>query len=202
MIKIGVVSRIDKTQNNNVYVFNKELCDYLIKKNIEIIPIISYDENLIKMCDGFILPGGDSKTIDFLIIKYCLEYNIPLLGICLGMQSIGEYFNGEIVSVSNHYSKDRYIHSIEIDNKSLLYKIIKSMHITVNSRHHDKLINPNIFVSAYSSDGVIEAIEDQSKTFIVGVQWHPESMIDYDIIQVRLIDRFIDACKGDNNEFI
>ena len=108
MITIGVVCRIDKTENNVVYVFNKKLCDYLILENVRIIPLINYDISLLKLCDGFILPGGDYETIDFLIIKYAYEFDLSLLGICMGMQSLGKYFNGNLELVDNHYSKSDY----------------------------------------------------------------------------------------------
>ena len=195
MITIGVIFRIDKTENNDVYVFNKQLIDYLLNENIKIIPLISYDIDFIKKCNGFILPGGDFKTIDFLVIKYAYENNIPILGICLGMQSMGEYFNGKLGNTLFHYSKDNYVHDVIIDKTSKLFNILGNCIIKVNSRHKQRLINTNIKVSAISKDGIIEAIEDKSKKFFIGVQWHPESMISYDKLEKRLLDSFIKSCK-------
>ena len=199
MITIGIVTRIDKTENNDVYVCNKKIVDYLISKNVRIIPLITYDISLVSMCDGFILHGGDFKTIDFLIIKYAYERNLPLLGICLGMQSIGEYFGGKIVKAFNHYSKDMYVHDMIIDRSSKLFEILKIENMQVNSRHKDKLIDTNLKVSAYSSDGVIEAVEDGSKKFFIGVQWHPESLITYNVLAKKLLDSFIKSCKEDKS---
>lgn len=195
MITIGVIFRIDKTENNDVYVFNKQLIDYLLNENIKIIPLISYDIDFIKKCNGFILPGGDFKTIDFLVIKYAYENNIPILGICLGMQSMGEYFNGKLGNTLFHYSKDNYAHDVIIDKTSKLFNILGNCIIKVNSRHKQRLINTNIKVSAISKDGIIEAIEDKSKKFFIGVQWHPESMISYDKLEKKLLDSFIKSCK-------
>lgn len=195
MITIGVIFRIDKTENNDVYVFNKQLIDYLLNENIKIIPLISYDIDFIKKCNGFILPGGDFKTIDFLVIKYAYENNIPILGICLGMQSMGEYFNGKLENTLFHYSKDNYVHDVIIDKTSKLFNILGNCIIKVNSRHKQRLINTNIKVSAISKDGIIEAIEDKSKKFFIGVQWHPESMISYDKLEKKLLDSFIKSCK-------
>ena len=190
MITIGVVCRIDKTENNDVYVFNKKLCDYLILENVRIIPLINYDISLLKLCDGFILPGGDYETIDFLIIKYAYEFDLSLLGICMGMQSLGKYFNGNLELVDNHYSKSDY-HFVNIDSSSKIFKI------KVNSRHKYKLSNTDLKISAYSQDNVIEAIEVPNKKYIIGVQWHPESMISYDIVSKQLLDSFIESCKGE-----
>lgn len=199
MVTIGIVNRIDKTLNNNVYVFNKEIIDYLLNNNVRIIPLISYDIDLIKQCNGFILPGGDDKTIDFKIIKYAYELDIPLLGICLGMQSIGEYFNGTLINVDNHYSKDNYVHEINILKSSKIYNILKQEKIKVNSRHKMKLINTDIFISAKATDGTIEVIEDKYKRFFVGVEWHPESMITYDLNSKKLLDSFIKSCKEEKH---
>ena len=196
MITIGVVCRIDKTENNDVYVFNKKLCDYLILENVRIIPLINYDISLLKLCDGFILPGGDYETIDFLIIKYAYEFDLSLLGICMGMQSLGKYFNGNLKLVDNHYSKSDY-HFVNIDSSSKIFKILNRSKIKVNSRHKYKLSNTDLKISAYSQDNVIEAIEVPNKKYIIGVQWHPESMISYDIVSKQLLDSFIESCKGE-----
>lgn len=196
MITIGVVCRIDKTENNVVYVFNKKLCDYLILENVRIIPLINYDISLLKLCDGFILPGGDYETIDFLIIKYAYEFDLSLLGICMGMQSLGKYFNGNLELVDNHYSKSDY-HFVNIDSSSKIFKILNRSKIKVNSRHKYKLSNTDLKISAYSQDNVIEAIEVTNKKYIIGVQWHPESMISYDIVSKQLLDSFIESCKGE-----
>ena len=196
MITIGVVCRIDKTENNDVYVFNKKLCDYLILENVRIIPLINYDISLLKLCDGFILPGGDYETIDFLIIKYAYEVDLSLLGICMGMQSLGKYFNGNLELVDNHYSKSDY-HFVNIDSSSKIFKILNRSKIKVNSRHKYKLSNTDLKISAYSQDNVIEAIEVPNKKYIIGVQWHPESMISYDIVSKQLLDSFIESCKGE-----
>lgn len=196
MITIGVVCRIDKTENNVVYVFNKKLCDYLILENVRIIPLINYDISLLKLCDGFILPGGDYETIDFLIIKYAYEFDLSLLGICMGMQSLGKYFNGNLELVDNHYSKSDY-HFVNIDPSSKIFKILNRSKIKVNSRHKYKLSNTDLKISAYSQDNVIEAIEVPNKKYIIGVQWHPESMISYDIVSKQLLDSFIESCKGE-----
>lgn len=196
MITIGVVCRIDKTENNDVYVFNKKLCDYLILENVRIIPLINYDISLLKLCDGFILPGGDYETIDFLVIKYAYEFDLSLLGICMGMQSLGKYFNGNLELVDNHYSKSDY-HFVNIDSLSKIFKILNRSKIKVNSRHKYKLSNTDLKISAYSQDNVIEAIEVPNKKYIIGVQWHPESMISYDIVSKQLLDSFIESCKGE-----
>ena len=65
----------------------------------------------------------------------------------------------------------------------------------VNSRHKESIINPNLDITAISADGLIEALEDKNKKFFVGVQWHPESMTSYDILESRLFDYFVNICR-------
>ena len=120
---------------------------------------------------------------DEYIYKYAKKYNIPYLGICLGMQAM----HNNLKKIDNHYLTN---HKIFINKNSKLYKIYKSEEITVNSRHKyriDKL--KNLDIAAYSSDDVIEAVEDKTKKFLIGVQWHPEDMND-----LKLFEYFIRSC--------
>lgn len=184
---IGVINRIDKTDSNDVYVFNKEICDFFIKKDIITLGIINYNTNLLELCNGFILPGGDYKTIDDDIINYAYKTNKPLLGICLGMQSMGEYFNGKLIKI-NH---DK-IHQIVINKDSKLYEILNKRVILVNSRHKYSLKKTDLFISSYSNDSNIESIEDKNKAFFIGLQWHPESLNNSD--SINIFNSFIEAC--------
>ena len=61
----------------------------------------------------------------------------------------------------------------------MLYKIIKQKRISVNSAHHQSVKKPGkgLIVNAIAPDGIIEGIEDNTKSFCIGVQWHPEFLI-------------------------
>ena len=70
-------------------------------------------------------------------------------------------------------------HSITINKKTKLYKIINKFKIHVNSAHHqavDKIGN-NLLVSAIANDNIVEAIEHKNHPWCIGVQWHPEFLI-------------------------
>ena len=60
----------------------------------------------------------------------------------------------------------------------------------------DYLICTDLSIVGISNDGIIEAIEDKNKRFFIGVQWHPESMIEYDSIQNKIFKKFINACQN------
>ena len=78
---------------------------------------------------------------------------------------------------------------------SKLYEIIKKDVIKVNSRHRMKVTDPGTFeVYGKSSDDVIEVLERHDKKFALGVQWHPEMMLD-DSLQKLIFDAFVNACK-------
>lgn len=148
---------------------------------------------LIDKCDGVILQGGDNYTDKHLrIVNYLYDENIPTFGICLGMQMMGILFNGKIGHIDNHKSKLNYVHEVNINKKSLLYKIVKQDKIMVNSRHKDYLISTDLEVVGTSD--VCEAIESKNRDFFLGVEWHPESMIAYDIVANQLFDYFIGGC--------
>jgi len=88
---------------------------------------------------------------------------------------------------------------IFINNVNL---IISSSNIKVNSRHRYAITKVNNFIiSSTSEDGVIESIESKDKTFVIGVQWHPEKLIDIDEPSNKLFDRFIEECKIHKKKF-
>ena len=104
---------------------------------------------------------------------------------------MGITFSGEEINVNNHKKTLSYAHTIKINKNSKLYNIFKTNNIKVNSRHKSVIKKTRLNVVGISNDGYIEAIEDTSKRFFIGVQWHPESMIDYDIKQKNLFKYFI-----------
>ena len=107
---------------------------------------------------------------------------------------MGVLFEGNMIDINNHKKTLNYVHEVKIKRNSTLYNIFKSNKIKVNSRHKSVIINTKINVSGISQDGYIEAIEDSNKKFFIGVQWHPESMIEYDDKQNNLFKYFVKSC--------
>ena len=109
---------------------------------------------------------------------------------------MGYFLEGKMESVKNHMCPSKkYVHEVYIDKKSRLFEIIGEDKIKVNSRHKDMIVDPNIDIVGISDDGVIEAIEDKKKKFFIGVQWHPENMYSYDILERKLFDYFVLVCR-------
>lgn len=185
MKKVGIILR-EFTENNIPFMGNRfDLWKILNEFDVECIGIpISFEFEKIKRnindCDGIILPGGSVfYENDFKIIDYLYKKNIPTLGICLGMQSMAEYFNNkQEIEVENHYQTEKYVHLVRIKKDTLLYKIMGKERIMVNSRHHSAIPYTTLTINAISPDGIIEGVEDITKKFFLGVQWHPETLND------------------------
>ncbi len=133
----------------------------------------------------------DSRTkFEINLCKLALKKNIPILGICGGQQLINIVYGGslyqdikkDLFSCLEHEQKnprDQVSHNVDLNIKSKLYDIVKQKKIKVNSAHHQSVKVPGkgLTVSAIASDGIIEGIEDHTKKFCHGVQWHPEFLI-------------------------
>lgn len=151
---------------------------------------------------GVILPGGRVITdFDKYLVEVCLKKNIPLLGICMGMQVICNYNNGgvKVKPVENHSQEtpdNTMHHEITIDKDSYLYKLVQKERFMTNSFHRFTIDEKDYFkVVSRSLDNVIEGVEIPN-TKIVGVQWHPEISYYFDDASKNLIDSFIKECKN------
>ena len=163
-----------------------------------------YDQ--ISMVDGIFLPGGRVIT-DFerFIVKVCKKENIPVLGVCLGMQIIANYDRDKVVlnPIENHFqeNEDELFHRVMIDENSKLYSILNKKEIMVNSFHRQTVENNDSFtVSAIDENNVIEGIEVKNTDFIIGVQWHPEISYSFDDNSKMIINYFINKCKNHSNK--
>ena len=191
MKRVGIILR-----ESDKYYLNKELVDLIISYNVIPIGIVGTDLNILKssldIVDGIILQGGNyylESELEF--IRYLYEKDIPTLGICLGMQMIALALNGSLDTLNsdNHNSKKKYVHEIFIDKNSKLYEILGKDRILVNSRHNDYVVSTKLDIAAYSHDFIIESIEDKSKRFFMGLEWHPESINDSNT--KKIFDNFI-----------
>lgn len=177
-------------RNNLKYLNNK--CSFigLIMYNLN----GHFDTNILDICDGVIFQGGTNiYPYHYEIINYCFNNNIPVLGICMGMQIIGLYANNqnedELIKIDNHYNTE---HIININNNSILYNLFGN-NMIVNSRHNYVLdhIDDSFIIGAKSDDNIIESIEFIDKNhFLLGLQFHPEDMNNMD----RLYNYFIKEC--------
>lgn len=162
---------------------------------------------ILSKCDGILMPGGFRWfEFDEVVCKYALDNNIPILGICLGMQIMGNIDNFDGINDSDKTVKNEtqidhcqegvsYVHEC-IVHEGLLHQILKVDKLKVNSRHNYHIIEKDYFyIDAHSEDGLIEAIHIPNHKFALGVQWHPENMLEYDSNMYKIFDAFIAATK-------
>ena len=144
-------------------------------------------------------------NFELLAAEIMLKQNKPVLGICGGEQLINVLYKGSLIqhipdeiknSIEHEQKNPRNEagHSVSIQENTKLYSIISKQNIMVNSAHHQAIKVPGkgLIVNALSNDGVIEGIEDPTKSFCIGVQWHPEFFIQGS--DNKLLKAFINAC--------
>jgi putative glutamine amidotransferase len=137
------------------------------------------------------------------------EANMPMLGICGGMQTINVALGGSLIqdiasqvphalSHRGERPATRFSHEVAVAPQSLLRRIVRQLEIRVNSSHHQAVhkVAPALVASAIAPDGVIEAIEAPRHPFLLGVQWHPEFLYDHDPFSRRLFRAFLRAAAA------
>jgi len=136
-----------------------------------------------------------------------LQKNLPLLGICGGEQVLNVTLGGTLIQhipdeVPNalHHQQlqphEEPTHKVKIEKGTLLYQIVKTEKLLVNSLHHQAIKDPapGVVVNARASDGVIEGIEAPAYKFCLGLQWHPEFIVDPQ--EAAIFKAFIKASCG------
>ncbi len=190
MKKVCILKRIENTKEENDYYQNAI-------KSFDGEPLLIDESSLdqLESCQGILITGGFHKgKLDDYLIEYAISHNLPLLGICQGMQSMALYRTQESLEpVENHHQDGGYQHEVEL-KESNLSRMLGQNKIMVNSYHYEQVKSSKEFeIVGTSRDGVIEAIENPNHRFQIGVQWHPERMLSYDEISRRLFRGFIDS---------
>ena len=189
MKKIAITQRVYETSSS------KERRDALDQRwteflmSVDLLPLLLpnqlgcaqkiLEENQI---DGILLTGGNSLVsyggdaperdkLEFFLLDWAMRKNIPLLGVCRGMQVIQESFKNKLEKVSNHVGKR---HTLEVNQGCRLSDVVKSLP-DVNSYHDfgTQEVSGKLISIATSLDGVVMAVEHNEKQ-VFGVMWHSE----------------------------
>lgn len=165
-------------------------------------------------------PGRDEYELE--LVSLALDQDLPVLAICRGVQVLNVARGGTLIQhipaepwpgavTGPNDQPARLNHSVEQPRAASAHEawLVPNSRIAglfgggphddtclVNSRHHQsvKRVGTGLVVSATAPDGIIEAIEDPSRRFCVGVQWHPENF--YRTGEFRsLFEAFVAACS-------
>ena len=163
-------------------------------------------DELLDLVDGLMLAGGadvdassygarphpetavtwpERDRFELALGHRALERDIPLLGICRGMQMLNVTAGGTLdqhlpdrVGHEDHRHTPGVFadHSVRLDEDSLARRVVGELSAAVKSHHHQGLdeLGEGVRASGWSEDGVIEAIELPERRFALGVLWHPE----------------------------
>ena len=155
-------------------------------------------------------PGRDAYEIE--LARRAADANVPLFAICRGIQVLNVARGGTLVqdipsqlpAAVEHAVRDTphtIAHDVWVSEGTLLHALLRDRidgdACPVNSRHHQAVqtLGSGLLVSATAPDGVIEAVEDPSRRFCLGVQWHPENF--YRTGEFRaLFEAFVEAARG------
>jgi putative glutamine amidotransferase len=151
----------------------------------------------------------DREKTDFALLQHFLTNQKPVLAICYGIQSLNVFLGGTLVQDitseigaaiehdwENETNDPEPFHAARVESGSRLAQIAAAPEIRVNSSHHQSVgrVGRDLRVTARSADGVIEAVEwTGDPNWVLGVQWHPERMVENDPVAHALFRNLIEA---------
>ncbi len=194
-------------------------------------------EALLARLDGLLLSGGGDidfsryhaephpllgsidtqlDELEFSLARLALEKNIPILGVCRGMQLLNivcggtlyqdlrDEYAGSMEHCRRELPRNSVIHTVHIVAGSRMEKILGTNEVWINSLHHQaiKLPGSNVHISGWAEDGVAEFMEVVDRRFVVGVQGHPEEIYASESAYARLFAAFVKACSMRGANFV
>ena len=147
--------------------------------------------------------SDERDAFEIAIVREALRRDLPLLGICRGMQVLNVALGGTLIqdlptevgtAVSHDHTaqgRNAVAHTVDVAPGCRLASLLGDGALAVNSFHHQSVdrLGEGLVGTARSPDAVIEAMERPSSRFVVAVQWHPESFW-------RDFDRFGELFRG------
>lgn len=155
-------------------------------------------------------PSPLRDGLELALVKLALENDLPVFGICRGIQVLNVALGGTLYTDIPSQFKTSIIHStpaaqgrqylaheVDVAKGSRLVKVLGSTRIEVNSFHHQAIkdLAKNLIVTARATDGLIEAVELIGvQKPVLGVQWHPENLQSL-APQKALFVEFVQSCS-------
>jgi putative glutamine amidotransferase len=172
-----------------------------------LLPPDDLDADVVGVLDALVVAGGadlgpdlygaraepltdsrpDRDAGEILLLRAALAADLPVLGVCRGMQLLAVAYGGRLhqhlPDVLGHDKHRPAVgvhgsHGVRFAAGSRIAEIMQD-DTEVNSYHHQGVADPGgLSVTGWADDGVVEAVEDPARRFVVGVQWHPEEARD------------------------
>ena len=152
-------------------------------------------------------PCKERDAMETELLKQALERDMPVLGICRGIQFLNAHLGGTLYqdlpsqhpSDTEHHQTppyDKPVHSVSILKDSPLFRLLNKETLSVNSYHHQAIRQKaeSLKTMAVSGDGLVEAVEMPDKKFVWAVQWHPEFSHLVDENSRKIFSEFVKHC--------
>lgn len=202
----GIPLVLPLTEDQNLLDEFAAVCHgFLLTGGYDIAPSLYGQERLPVCGDG--TEGLD--RMEAALLPRILEADKPLLGICRGLQFLNVVLGGTLWQdlPTQHPSDighrmeapyDRFVHHVLQPEDSPMQKIIPAQEFSVNSAHHQGIctLGKGLLPTAYSEDGLVEAVCMPEKRFVYAVQWHPEDLFCVDKNALALFEALICAAKA------
>lgn len=150
---------------------------------------------------------------ELLLTRWALADRKPVLAVCRGAQILNVAVGGTLYQdlgaehpgtlkhdqfPTGGRRRDDLSHAVRITASSRLGRLLETDTLPVNSMHHQGIarLAPGLTAVATADDGLIEGVEVTDDRFVLGVQWHPEDLVDVDPRMRRLFDAFIAAARA------
>ncbi|NLI78032.1 MAG: gamma-glutamyl-gamma-aminobutyrate hydrolase family protein [Candidatus Riflebacteria bacterium] len=151
-------------------------------------------------------------SLEFFLLEFTRKMRLPVLGICRGHQVINVFLGGSLyqdlpsqldgeVRVSHRRKEDgetrRVAHGIAVATGSRLFEVFATATWDVNSFHHQsvKKLGNDLRATAWSADGVVEAVEGTTDWYVLGVQFHPEKDLQRDPRLALVFSAFVEVVR-------
>ncbi|HEV7703981.1 MAG TPA: gamma-glutamyl-gamma-aminobutyrate hydrolase family protein [Gemmatimonadaceae bacterium] len=169
-----------------------------------------YSEPRLPVCG---VTDPDRDRVEVALVQWAMAERKPVLAVCRGVQVLNVAAGGTLyqdlaewceAAIKHDYwpmePKQRrdLVHEVIIEPGTQLAQIIGAGSTTVNSMHHQgiKKLAPGLVVNALAPDGLIEGVEGRDESYLVGVQWHPEELVESDPAMRRLFESFIESASA------
>lgn len=177
----------------------------LLSGGVDVLPA-RYGEETLPAC-GTISEKRDA--FELLITKHALQRNMPIFGICRGIQVLGVAMGATLfqdiesqlgIPAKQHKQEEPYddpVHTVRFKEGGLFERITETSLMPTNSMHHQSIkeAGDNLRIEGITMDGIIEAVCSKENEAVFGVQFHPEFLAHYSDFAARLFTYFVENAK-------